>query len=240
MSNVSGTYVLTTTDANGNTTTYTVNNNSSNSSNNNSTSSSSSSSSSSSNITSTTFYGPNGGTAKITTDNNGNYLINITNADGSINVYTVTNNQSINNNSQSTQPSTYSSGQNYTYYNGQNVNAGSVTTPSGSSYGFASGPFGNTVAGTTSTPTSSQGIPSSMIPRGQEDLYILKSEVIPPVCPACPTSAACPRKEKCPPCPACARCPEPSFECKKVPNYNNVNNSYLPMPVLSDFSGFGM
>ena len=29
-----------------------------------------------------------------------------------------------------------------------------------------------------------------------EDLYILKSEIVPPVCPACPQSAACPREEK--------------------------------------------
>jgi len=85
-----------------------------------------------------------------------------------------------------------------------------------------------------------KGIQARMIPPGQEDLYILKSEVVPPVCPACPSSAACPRTEKCPPCPACARCPEPSFECKKVPNYNAVNDQYLPMPVLSNFSTFGM
>ena len=44
----------------------------------------------------------------------------------------------------------------------------------------------------------------------------------------------------CPPCPACERCPEPSFECKKVPNYSAVNSSYLPIPVLNDFSTFGM
>jgi hypothetical protein len=80
-----------------------------------------------------------------------------------------------------------------------------------------------------------------MIPPGQEDLYILKSEVVPPVCPVCPTSAACPKEEKkCPPCPAPARCPEPSFECKKIPNYNAINNQYLPVPVLNDFSTFGM
>jgi len=42
------------------------------------------------------------------------------------------------------------------------------------------------------------------------------------------------------PCPACARCPEPSFDCKKVPNYSSTNSEYLPMPVLSDFSSFGM
>ena len=84
------------------------------------------------------------------------------------------------------------------------------------------------------------GIPRSQIRAGQEDLYILKSEIVPPVCPACPTSAACPRQEPCQPCPACARCPEPAFECKKVPNYNAIGNDYLPAPVLADFSTFGM
>jgi len=90
------------------------------------------------------------------------------------------------------------------------------------------------------------GIPRSQIPSGQEDLYILKSQVVPPVCPACPTSAMCDRlemsakQEKCPPCPPCARCPEPSFDCKKVPNYSAINNDYLPTPVLNDFSSFGM
>ena len=31
------------------------------------------------------------------------------------------------------------------------------------------------------------GIPASQIVPGDEDLYILKSQVVPPVCPACPT-----------------------------------------------------
>lgn len=51
------------------------------------------------------------------------------------------------------------------------------------------------------------------------------------------SNANCPAPQ---PCPACARCPEPSFECKKVPNYSSTNSEYLPMPVLSDFSTFGM
>ena len=84
------------------------------------------------------------------------------------------------------------------------------------------------------------GIPATQIPPGQEDLYILKSEIVPPVCPVCPTSSACPRKEPCPACPPCGRCPEPSFECKKVPNYNRIDEQYLPQPVLNDFSQFGM
>ena len=51
--------------------------------------------------------------------------------------------------------------------------------------------------------------------------------------PAVPT---CPSPQPCPPC---GRCPEPSFECKKVPNYSSTSN-VLPVPVLTDFSQFGM
>uniref|UniRef100_A0A6C0C3Q5 Uncharacterized protein n=1 Tax=viral metagenome TaxID=1070528 RepID=A0A6C0C3Q5_9ZZZZ len=58
------------------------------------------------------------------------------------------------------------------------------------------------------------------IPDGDDDYYVLKSQVVPPVCPKCPDSRACPSDKKCPPCPAPQRCPEPAFECKKVPNYN--------------------
>jgi len=78
-----------------------------------------------------------------------------------------------------------------------------------------------------------QGVPKSRIPYGQENLYILKSEIVPPVCPACPAvnCGSCANTKKCPPCPPCARCPEPSFECKKVPNYNSVGlMNQLPIP----------
>lgn len=83
-------------------------------------------------------------------------------------------------------------------------------------------------------------ISRSQIPPGSEDLYMLKSEMVPPVCPACPAVTTCPTEKKCPPCPPCARCPEPAFECKKVPNYSGQNDSYLPQPVMSDFSQFGL
>jgi len=82
------------------------------------------------------------------------------------------------------------------------------------------------------------GIPRNRIPRGQENLYILKSEIVPPICPACP-NVNCnnnnnSESKKCQPCPACARCPEPSFECKKVPNYNSTNlMNQLPIPWAS-------
>ena len=88
----------------------------------------------------------------------------------------------------------------------------------------------------------SLGIPCSKIPPGQEDLYILKSQIVVPTCPKCPSIIGCPSKDPPPPCPPCARCPEPSYDCKLVPNYNNTKdgNSRLPIPILTDFSQFGM
>jgi hypothetical protein len=128
------------------------------------------------------------------------------------------------------------------YYGPNGGSAGSVTGPNGNSMNYAQGqPLGSSNGyGNQYYSTMPQGLAANQIPSGQEDLYILKSEIVPPVCPACPSSSACPRQEKCPPCPACARCPEPSFECKKVPNYNAIDNQYLPSPVLNDFSSFGM
>ena len=47
--------------------------------------------------------------------------------------------------------------------------------------------------------------------------------------------------EDYPPCPAPQRCPEPNFECKKIPKYEQgTDNAFLPRPVLTDFSTFGM
>jgi hypothetical protein len=97
--------------------------------------------------------------------------------------------------------------------------------------------------GTQYYSTLPPGIPASQILPGDEHLYILKSEIVPPVCPACPafpSASVVNNKDPPPPCPPCGRCPEPSFECKKVPNYNAINNDEMPLPVLNDFSSFGM
>ena len=76
--------------------------------------------------------------------------------------------------------------------------------------------------------TSIESRSKTDIPVGDEDLYILRSEV-----------ASLLNKPSCSPCPPCGRCPEPSFTCKKVPNYNNVHSqNFLPKPVLNDFSTF--
>ena len=81
-----------------------------------------------------------------------------------------------------------------------------------------------------------RGVRRVDIPDGDEDLYVLKSSIVPPVCPKCPQRSVCPRQKPCPPCPPCSRCPEPAFTCKKVPNYNSMNNQYLPLPWLSQAS----
>ena len=96
-------------------------------------------------------------------------------------------------------------------------------------------PFSTSSSGASSA--LPKGIPRSQIENGKEDLYILKSEVVPPVCPKCPDVRNCPRPKPCPACPSCARCPEPAFECKKVPTYASTN-SRLPRPFLNDFSQF--
>jgi hypothetical protein len=222
------------------------------------------------------FYGPNGETALVI-NYKGHQAIKVNTPNG-VDIYTIntpsSSNETISNpfNSNYTNynntPSTYFGSTGVTGANINNSNKAynnslsqtipsSLSSPTAPSAPSSSTPYDYS----DSLPT---GIPKSQIPPGKEDLYILKSEIVPPVCPACPASAACPRQEKCPPCPACARCPEPAFECKKVPNYNSVNNSsnnyngnflpfqnnysslnssnnsFLPVPVLSDFSSFGM
>ena len=217
--------------------------------------------------TANTFYAPFGGfTATVITGSNGQIAIQFNLPNGQNVVFTQSGSASNSNSSSITSTQYYgstgypiqSSGYSLAYqgpYGGSagyaqgpyGGNAGYAQGPYGNTVGYVQGPYGNTVAGGSSNgygntyySTMPQGIPASQIPPGQEDLYILKSEIVPPVCPACPTSSACPRQEKCPPCPACARCPEPSFECKKVPNYNAIDDNYLPQPVLNDFSTFGM
>jgi hypothetical protein len=83
-----------------------------------------------------------------------------------------------------------------------------------------------------------KGIPKKDIPFGEEDMYILKSEVVPPVCPKCPDIPPIRRETKCPACKPCGRCPQPDFTCKKVPNYAKTKNNKLPLPLLNDFSAF--
>jgi hypothetical protein len=95
--------------------------------------------------------------------------------------------------------------------------------------------------------STTSGITASNIAPKSADLYMLKTQMLPPNSPGggCSTTAASQpnniRPSEVPPCPPCERCPEPAFDCKKVPNYNSTQgNKYLPRPVLASFSQFGM
>lgn len=178
-----------------------------------------------------TYYGKNGGTATMITGPDGKQAVEITGPNGSKIVYTGTNTYTYNNANMSQDSS---------------LNQYDATTNStGSDYNEAYSNSYNTEGYTSSYYNSlPKGIPRSQIPQGEEDLYILKSQVVPPVCPKCPDPIVqCPENNdvtKCPPCPPCARCPEPNFTCEKVPNYKSFNPDTMPVPVLSDFSTFGL
>lgn len=188
-----------------------------------------------------TYYGPNGGSAKMITTSKGNQAVEITTPSGSKLVYS-----GDNMNTYSSQDDTINQ------YDAHNNSVGSdINTPTyrgvyGGQTNTFSGPAGNTYSTYDSSAyynSLPQGVPKSQIPSGDEDLYILKSQVVPPVCPAPVVIEKCSDKadtNKCPPCPPPARCPEPAFDCVKRPNYKAFNQDYMPVPILSDFSGFGM
>jgi len=209
------------------------------------------------------YYGPNGGSAKMITTDDGQIAVQVIGPDGNKVVYTDSSQDNPSNEYDNVDVNTYDgpaggqvttatgpAGGQAAYAQGPaGGQAAAVTGPDGNSAYAAQGPNGNTITGNTYDSNAyvnslPNGITRSQIPDGDEDLYILKSEVVPPVCPKCPDPIL-----KCaggkdlndiPPCPPCARCPEPAFDCKKVPNYKAGSSSYLPQPVLNDFSTFGM
>jgi hypothetical protein len=218
------------------------------------------------NSSTTSYVGPNGGTAKIITDSNGKTAIEITGPNGTKIVFTEDN--TYNNNTSNINNNSHYKGYNNvdvdTYYGPAGGSATTITGPKGNTAGAYTSPFGNTYTGATNNSGIydnylPKGIPRNQIPAGQEDLYILKSEVVPPVCPKCPDPIVKYNSNnggsnnggsnnggsdfdtsKCPPCEPCGRCPEPAFDCKKVPNYKAFNQNYMPVPVLNDFGSFGM
>jgi len=180
----------------------------------------------------TIFYAPNGSTAEII-KLNGTIVIQIRYSNGNIETFTQDLNYS--------QPTFYPNQASYssTYYNqlnNQSMNNQSMNNQSMNNQSMNNNipTFNNDYDYSSSLPPA---IPASQIPLGQEDLYILKSEIVPPVCPA-PITACHHKTDKCAPCPPCGRCPEPNFECKKVPSYK-PNNMDLPQPMISPYSTFG-
>ena len=215
--------------------------------------------------TATTFYGPNGGTATVIQAENGQDAILLNTTTGTIR-YDLAVNAAITNPPPPPppvpvpapapapvpvvyNPPGYNPPGSVGVYNPPGYNppgtSSSMYNPPGYNPPGSVGvynPPGYNPPGTSTNPWMSAlppGIPFSQIPPGDEDLYILKSEIVPPVCPAC-NNTITQNAATCPPCQPCGRCKMPPFECKKVPNYAALSDEYQPVPVLNDFSGFGM
>ena len=197
-------------------------------------------------LTKYTFTGTNGGSAVVYANaNNGSYAAKVTYPDGQFVIYTasgptVSNNSEMYNNNTNTYTAT--SGSSGTVYSGPNATVYTTDTPYTATSGSVA--YNNGYDYSSSNP---QGVSRSNIPEGDEDLYMLKSQIVPPVCPVCPgfnktvniNSGS--NGDKCQPCPACARCPKPAFDCKKVPNYKTIDDSFLPSPVMNTaYTTYGM
>ena len=131
---------------------------------------------------------------------------------------------------------TYSSTPAYTSTSVTNQNTGNTV-------GSVTGPNDNTLYYSgNSGYVNGKPITVNNVPPGDEDLYILKSQVVPPVCPVCPPQIVkkCEKEKECGPCPI-QRCPTAPFKCVKQPDYSNPEiKQYLPIPVLNSFSTFGL
>jgi len=191
------------------------------------------------------YYGPNGAVALMYTDSNGNTNLKLVDGTGKEVAYSSASMQSYN-------PSMDNPNVQQTMGGPNSPNKMNVS----SNYKEA---YTQSLTGPDYSSSLPKGIPKNMIPPGNEDLYILKSEVVPPVCPACPPPILkCNDDKPPPPCPPCARCPEPRFDCKKVPNYGSGNlganyfggggqfgsmpstsGNFLPYPSVSNYSTFG-
>ena len=191
------------------------------------------------------YYGPNGAVALMYTDSNGNTNLKLIDGTGKEVAYSSANIQSYN-------PSVDNPNVPQTMGGPNSSNKMNVS----SNYKEA---YTQSLTGPDYSSSLPMGIPRNMIPPGNEDLYILKSEVVPPVCPACPPPILkCGDDKPPPPCPPCARCPEPRFDCKKVPNYGSGNlganyfggggqfgsmpstsGNFLPYPSVSNYNTFG-
>jgi hypothetical protein len=160
---------------------------------------------------SATFYGPNGASATVAMNANGQQSIQVQTASGSYDF------SSGYGQPDSNAVATSSDSVTSTQYYGS---TGSPVQLSGYSLAYQ-GTGGSANPSTMSSPSTMsapstaydyssslpQGIPASQIPRGQEDMYILKSEIVPPVCPRMPCIVSMPSPREMPAVPRV--CPLP-------------------------------
>ena len=164
------------------------------------------------------FYDQSGNMAKIFRAENGEYVIQVDQVNGVEVIYTTRNTY------------TYDTNNSRSFEIGQDIGNESTLMEVNSQSSQLNTNIQNN--------NLSNGISRNMIPKGDEDLYILKSEVVPPVCPRCPSVCTKEVKEQCPPCPSCARCPEGSnnFTCKKVVDNSVPRNE--PVAEISPDNAF--
>jgi hypothetical protein len=157
-------------------------------------------------------------------------------------------------------------GKKYSIFSQEGSSSNSLTnTQYYGSTGYSSNPSSSTLSytspntskgknnyGSTYYSALPQGVNKNQIPLGNEDKYILKSQIVPPVCPVCPVCST-PKKsnnksnknysnnKNSNNCHVCGNSSlAQPYTYKKVPNYNAIDKEFLPQPVLSDFSQFGM
>ena len=214
----------------------------------------------------TTYHGPDGGTASIMKGPKGNKLIKVIDANGNTIIYSSTNTQTYNTNIDNPLPvqtsscssdfnCAYGGDEVMTYVGKPDDNSKAYpkpypTMPAGSKDSYPVKPSLNDDG--KYNKYLPKGIPKTMIPPGNEDLYILKTEIVPPICPACSPPIVINPPTKSPPLtPPTSSNNNPLYNrqmdtdalysYKKVPNYGaGSSNPYLPVPVLSNFSSFGM
>ena len=198
------------------------------------------------NLTLLTFYGQNGMYIRIVTNNN-TYNVILTNNQNMEQIFYPTN-VYLNNPSNYIQTNSTTPQNNWVYDPSDNSSCSNNNSSGSSSSGSSS----------SGSSSGSSGSSSSGNVNPNNNLYALKSTIVTPTCPVCQQNGSSKSSgfsgsfgssgsnkyknpKKCPPCPACARCPEPAYDCKKVPNYSAASDDYmLPVPVLNDFTTFGM
>jgi hypothetical protein len=191
------------------------------------------------------FYGPNGSTAKIIKSDTVN-MMETTEANGTTEKFEISDDK--------TKYTSKTGKEGKLTIDDNNKKSLIVSNPNGDKIIYSS------INLQTNTDTINKGLSNSSsfsnmyneikktdIPKGEEDLYILKSQIIPGLCPITNPQTeskvqtnTCPPfdKNKCPPCPQPRRCPQPSFECKKVLNYNAFTPQTMPFPVINTMQTF--
>jgi len=200
-------------------------------------------------LSDTSFYDETGNVAKVYRAQDGQFVIQIDQKNGMEIIYTPTN------------VYTYNTTNSKSIDLGKAINDNTdITSDNDNTDTLNDNIANNSIA---------NGTPSNLIPSGDQDKYILKTQIVPPVCPQCPSICNANTNEQTPPCPSCGNqgtgsssghtstantdsqpfnknliSPDNGYNPASNPTdkYSKYrsNNQFLPVPVVSSFSGFSM